>query len=65
MTETKALVHPKNEHFVYLYISLFRWAQKKIFWRKFVTRQIIDFHGRNQNAMEVNSALEKLSFTLI
>ncbi len=56
---------PKNENSVIIYspsssskpvwISLFWWTQRKIFWRKFVTRLFwgtIDFHSRKTNTME-------------
>ncbi len=46
-------------------MNLFCWTQRKIFWRKFVTRLFwgtIDFHGRKQNIMEVNCAPELLCF---
>ncbi len=46
-------------------MSLFCWTQRKIFWRKFVTRLFwgtIDFHSRKKNTMEVNGAPELLCF---
>ncbi len=46
-------------------MSLFCWTQRKIFWRKFVTRLFwgtIDFHSRRENTMEVNGAPELLCF---
>ncbi len=67
---------PKNENSVIIYspsssskllwISLFCRTQRKIFWRKFVTRLFwgtIDFHSRKKkNTMEVNGAPELLCF---
>ncbi len=58
----KGIVHPKMNLFTqYIYlpsssskpvsISLFCWTQRKIFWRKFVTRLFwgtIDFHSRKK-----------------
>ncbi len=46
-------------------MSLFCWTQRKIFWRKFVTRLFwgtIDLHSRKKNTMEVNGAPELLCF---
>ncbi len=46
-------------------MSLFCQTQRKIFWRKFVTRWFwgtIDFHSRTKNTMEVNGAPELLCF---
>ncbi len=66
---------PKNENSVIIYsssssskpawISLFCWTQRKIFWRKFITRLLwwtIDFHSRKKHTMEVNGAPELLCF---
>ncbi len=66
---------PKNENAVIIYsssssskpvwISLFCQTQRKIFWRKFVTRLFwgtIDFHSRKTNTMQVNGAPELLCF---
>ncbi len=47
-------------------MSLFCRTQRKIFWRKFVTRLFwgtIDFHSRKKNTMEVNGDPELLCFT--
>ncbi len=44
-------------------MSFFCWTQRKIFWRKFVTRLFwgtVDFHSRKKNTMEVNGAPELL-----
>ncbi len=46
-----------------VWMSLFCWTQRKIFWRKFVTRLFwgtIDFHSREKNTMEVNGTPELL-----
>ncbi len=46
-------------------MCLFCWTQRKIFWRKFVTRLFwgtIDFHSKKKNTMEVNGAPELLCF---
>ncbi len=66
---------PKNENSVIIYspsssskpvwMSLFCWTQRKIFWRRFVTRLFwgtIEFHSRKNNAMLVNGAPELLCF---
>ncbi len=66
---------PKNENSVIIYspsssskpvwMCLFCRTQRKIFWRKFVTRLFwgtIDFHSRKKNTMEVNGAPELLCF---
>ncbi len=48
-----------------VWISLLCWTQRKIFWRKFVSRlfwDTIDFHSRKKNTMEVNGAPELLCF---
>ncbi len=48
-----------------VWISLFCWTQRRIFWKKFVTRlfwDTIDFHSRKKNTMEVNGAPELLCF---
>ncbi len=66
---------PKNKNSVIIFspsssskpvwISLFCRTQRKIFWRKFVTRLFwgtIHFHSRKKNTMEVNGAPELLCF---
>ncbi len=48
-----------------VWMSLFCRTQRKIFWRKFVTRLFwgtIDFHSRKKNTLEVNGAPELLCF---
>ncbi len=48
-----------------VWMCLFCWTQRKVFWRKFVTRLFwgtIDFHSRKKNTMEVNGAPELLCF---
>ncbi len=48
-----------------VWIYLFCRTQRKIFWRKFVTRLFwgtIDFHSRKTNPMDVNGAPELLCF---
>jgi len=62
----KRILHPKMKilssftHPQVVWVSVFSWTQRKIFWRTIGTKQLfgtIDFHSRREkNTMEVNGA---------
>ncbi len=71
----KGIVHPKNSVIIYsptssskpVWMSLFCWTQRKIFWRMWVTEQFwgtIDFHSIFFPAMEVNGAPKQPGYKL-
>ncbi len=72
----KGIVHTKNENSVIyspsssskpLWMSLFCWTQRKIFWRMWETEQFwgtIDFHSIFSPPMEVNGAPKQPGYKL-